>query len=50
MKKIALLLLLVSLGGIILAEQDVVNVIMKTNYGDIYLELYPKIAPTTVEN
>lgn len=50
MKKIALLLLLVSLGGIILAEQDVVNVIMKTNYGDIYLELYPKIAPKTVEN
>ena len=50
MKKIALLMLLLGLGGIILAEQNVVNVVMKTNYGDIYLELYPEIAPKTVEN
>ena len=49
MKKIAVIVLMLCLGGIILAKQDAVNVIMKTNYGNIYLELNPKIAPKTVK-
>lgn len=48
LKKIALLALII-IGGILLAE-NTVKVTMKTNYGDIELELFQDIAPITVDN
>ena len=49
MKKIAMILALMMLGGALMA-QNVVKVEMKTSLGDIVLELYPDKAPITVEN
>jgi len=48
MKKIILLIAILLIGGNILAEN--IKVTMKTNMGDIKLELWPEIAPHTVEN
>lgn len=49
LKKLLLILLIVSIGGILLANETQ-TVIMKTNQGDIELELWPEIAPKTVAN
>ncbi len=48
-KKLLVLLLMLSLGGFIMAN-EVINVTMKTNYGDIELELYLELTPITVNN
>jgi peptidyl-prolyl cis-trans isomerase A (cyclophilin A) len=48
MKKIIFILALMLIGGTILAEN--IYVTMKTNMGDIKLELWQDIAPHTVEN
>jgi peptidyl-prolyl cis-trans isomerase A (cyclophilin A) len=49
LKKILLTLLIVTIGAILWADETQ-TVIMKTNYGDIELELWPEIAPKTVAN
>lgn len=49
LKKIMLILLIVGLGSILLANDNQI-VIMKTNYGDIELELWPQLTPKTVAN
>lgn len=48
MKKIFLILLLVLSAATLLADN--VNVVIETTMGDIWLELYPDVAPITVEN
>ena len=49
LKKAAILMIMVALlGGILLAEN--VYVTMRTNYGDIELELFKDVAPVTVDN
>jgi peptidyl-prolyl cis-trans isomerase A (cyclophilin A) len=48
MRKITLIIAFLLIGGIILAEN--INVTMQTNQGTIKLELWPEIAPKTVEN
>ncbi|MFO7896708.1 MAG: peptidylprolyl isomerase [Candidatus Cloacimonadales bacterium] len=48
MKKITLIVAFLLIGGIILAEN--INVTMQTNRGEIKLELWPEIAPKTVDN
>ncbi|MCF7911988.1 MAG: peptidyl-prolyl cis-trans isomerase [Candidatus Cloacimonetes bacterium] len=48
MKKIIALILIIIAGGIMLAENPVVN--LSTNLGDITIELYQDKAPVTVEN
>jgi len=47
-KKLLIVALTFMLGGILTAEN--VNVTMKTNYGDIELELYKDLTPVTVDN
>ncbi len=47
MKKTLILILLIT-GGILMAADPIVT--MQTNYGDITIELWPDIAPNTVEN
>ncbi|MCF7920138.1 MAG: peptidyl-prolyl cis-trans isomerase [Candidatus Cloacimonetes bacterium] len=48
MNKLIILALLIFAGGLIMADNP--QVILKTNYGDITLELYPDKAPITVAN
>jgi len=47
-RKVLILTLTLVLGGILIAEN--VKATMKTNYGDIELELYQDLTPITVEN
>jgi cyclophilin family peptidyl-prolyl cis-trans isomerase len=43
--------LLILFSGVVMAEETKNPiVVLKTNYGDIYIELYPDKAPITVEN
>jgi peptidyl-prolyl cis-trans isomerase A (cyclophilin A) len=46
--KMNLILAIILTGGILMAANP--TIIMQTNYGDITLELWPDIAPKTVEN
>lgn len=48
-KKWTLIMLIIALGGILLAENNV-NVTIKTNQGDIELVLFRDVAPITVDN
>ena len=48
LSSIFLLLIATAQPGIVVAET--VNIVMKTNAGDIFLELLPEAAPVTVEN
>ena len=48
MKKFLILILIIIAGGVMLAENPVVN--LSTNMGDITIELYADKAPITVEN
>jgi len=43
---------LILFSGVSMANEKSKNpvVVLKTNYGDIYIELYPDKAPITVEN
>ena len=49
MKKIIVLLILIT-GGILLAQNETVQVTMKTNHGVIELELFQELTPKTVDN
>lgn len=47
---LAILSFLVPASSQILAQEDTIEVIMKTSKGDIVIELYPEKTPLTVEN
>ncbi|MBN1326352.1 MAG: peptidylprolyl isomerase [Candidatus Cloacimonetes bacterium] len=47
--KVWIIPIILILGGVILAAENPI-IIMKTNYGEIEIELFPEVAPLTVEN
>ncbi len=51
-RKIVVMILILSIAVLFAAEEntEVIEVVIQTNYGDIELELFPEIAPKTVEN
>ena len=47
---LSVLALLFPAAGLVKAQQDTIEVVMKTSKGDMTIELYPDKAPKTVEN